>query len=309
MRVWPVWLVILATLAGCSSPDAATSEVTQEALPEIGKLRGLVVDEAITPIDGARVVFMNIELETVTGIDGLFGVDNLPVGPYRLRITKADHDAVEVVTHVAKGDGEPSPEQFMLTRTPGSAPFAVPATHTGWIGCEALLFYILQNCDGGTSTFGPPDNRVLLTQPAGIPRAVHVELAWIPAQEFAKSLTLTYGTCSGVEYCDPQPPSDTFMCTGWGASPLWCRINHTGVERSADGNAHQNLRDAGHGVKPLPGLAIHVGADCANCLPAPYDTWGLGLVVQQEVDIFTWSFYNFEPAEGWSFVDDGEPSP
>ncbi len=307
MRVWPVWILLVATLGGCSDADTP-AEPSNEVEPlGIGNLRGLVVDDAIVPIQGAKVVITNIDLATVTGIDGTFGVDNLEEGPHRLRITKPDHDPVEITVHVEAGVTDPESVRIQMTRIPGTVPLAVPAVHAGWIGCEALVLYILQNCDADTGAFGPADNHVLMGQPDRTPDAVHVEIAWEAAQEFAESLTLTYGTCSGTDYCDPQPPSKTFLCSAWGASPLWCRVNQTGVERSASGMGHQNLRDTDHGIKPITGLAIHVGADCSNCLMPPYQSWGVGLAVQQEIEIFTWSFFNFEPQAGWSFLTDGEP--
>lgn len=309
MRAWPVLLVLLATLGGCSSADDATPENVQSALPGIGNMRGLVVDDTITPLEGARVVVKDLELETLTGVDGTFGVDNLEEGPYRIRVTKADHDPVEVTVHIVAGVTDPPAVRVQMARQEGTIPLAVPSIHAGWIGCEALVLYILQNCDAGTSTFGPADNHILLTQPDGVPDAVHVEIAWTAGQDFAKSLTLTYGTCSGTEFCDPMPPSSTYLCTAWGESPLWCRINQTGVERSGDGLGHQNLRDTEHGVKPLTGLAVHVGADCSNCLVPPYNSWGVGLAVQQQIEVFTWTFFNFEPAAGWGFLADGDPTP
>lgn len=310
MRAWPVWLLLLTTLAGCTNGgDVGTEGTPALALPGIGNMRGLVVDDAIVPIEGARILLKNIELEAFTGVDGTFGVDNLEEGPYRVRITKLDHDPQELTIQVVAGVEEPTAARIQLTRVAGSVPLAVPAVHTGWIGCEALVLYALQNCDGGTSTFGPPDNHLVMSQPDGVPDAVHVEVAWEATQDFAKSLTLTFGTCSGVAYCDPQPPSKTYLCTAWGASPLWCRVDQVGAERSGEGTGHQNLRDTGHGTKPLTGLAIHVGADCTHCLVSPYESWGLGLAVQQDFDVFTWSFFNFQPAEGWSFVRDGEPKP
>ncbi len=306
MRAWPVLLLLLATLAGCSSADEAAREPVQ-ALPGIGNLRGLVVDDAITPLAGVKVVVKELGLETVTGTDGMFGVNNLEEGPHRIRATLADHAPVELTVHIVAGVTEPEAVRLQMARTPGTIPLAVPAIHSGWIGCEVLILYALQNCDAGTSTFGPPDNHVLMNQPDDVPDAVHVEVAWEAAQDFASDLTLTYGTCTGIEYCDPQPPSKSFLCSAWSASPLWCRVSQTSVERSGGGPGHQNLRDTAHGTMPLTGLAIHVGASGGNCMPSPYHSYCLGAVVQQEIAIFTWSFYNFEPAEGWSFVADGAP--
>ncbi len=299
-------LVVLAIiLAGCSQAEPEAEPVLEADLGQ-GVIRGLVVDSAITPLEGVTILLADHDVTAYTDADGEFSFSNVDAGVYRLVVSLYGYLDQQATVTVEPGILDPERVQVELVRLPGTEPLAVPAKHDARIGCEVIVLYALQSCDPGNVGL-ESDNAFLMRVDDRIPRAVHVELGWSPNQEVGKSLTLNYGTCTGNEYCDPKPPADTFLCQTFGESPLWCRVTQTGVERSGSGSAAATILHTGHGTKANSAIAVHVGADCAVCLPAPYQEWGLGAVAEQGVETFLWSFYNFEPPTGWSFIRDGAP--
>src|SRR5688500_17265416 len=97
--------LLAAVLAGCSGspsspgeigvesqpPEAVRSNETMAALftpsPKTrGHLAGVVVDEAIRPIEGAQVRLPGLDLERKSDRDGSFGFVDLHPGPYFLTV-------------------------------------------------------------------------------------------------------------------------------------------------------------------------------------------------------------------------------
>src|ERR1051326_5321282 len=83
-------LLAAAVLAGCSGSGKAPA-ATLQATPTTGILRGVVVDEAIRPLEGARVTVplaAGGDVNATTKADGAFAFDQLPPGGYVVRVHK-----------------------------------------------------------------------------------------------------------------------------------------------------------------------------------------------------------------------------
>jgi hypothetical protein len=306
VRVLTVMLLVSAILAGCSEAPEEVAPLLEADVGQ-GVIHGIVVDATIAPMAGVTIAILNHNATAVTDEDGRFGFSNVDAGVYRLRATLTGHGDQELTAPVEPGNLNPKLLQFEMVRIPGTEPVAIAAKHDAWISCELLIAAFPTSCSTAVPVFGAADNRIQISVDDRVPDAVHVEFGWVANQDAANSLSMIYGTCSDDQYCDPFPPEETFMCQTWGPSPLYCRVTQTGVERNGAGSAYQNIMESKHGQKPPTSLSIHIGADCAPCFPAPYDELGIGIALEQGVETFVWSFYNFEPADGWSFVNDGSP--
>src|ERR1041385_3723032 len=98
-------LVLAAVLAGCSGSPSAPAEVLVQSQPQPGAeevhssngtaaaalapppktrghIAGVVVDDAIRPIAGAKVKLPGMDLAPTTDRDGAFGFVDLLPGPY-----------------------------------------------------------------------------------------------------------------------------------------------------------------------------------------------------------------------------------
>lgn len=296
-------LVACLTLAGCSG--AAVEEVSGAPA---GVIRGVVVDAGVAPVTDATVRVEGTDLQATSDADGAFVFTGLPPGSYFLAASKPGYQSVQAGATVVAGVAEPPLVRLQMDPVPSLVPYALPATHTGWIACEALVAMFLQPCDAGTGAFREPDNMLFLPGDDRATDAIQLELQWEAQQDVGRRLTQTIGSCDGGAYCDPYAGED-FLCQNWGPSPLWCRV----TALAGEGNGHfccaEGLHTQGHGKGTGTGVSVHVGADCSVCADPVDPALGVGIVFEQQVTAYLWSFYHFEPEPGWLFVEDGEPVP
>lgn len=127
-------LALLLLLAGCAAPPSATTEqrlqeislehVAVETGASMGGIRGVVVDEDIRPVAGAKVVVRGVQGGAMTGADGIFAVHHVPAGLTFIDVEAtgfvATRTAIEVVA------GQPSEARLLLAKDP--APMAYHET-------------------------------------------------------------------------------------------------------------------------------------------------------------------------------------
>jgi hypothetical protein len=149
-------VVTASVLAGCSSPPAASAEIlveskppeevrSSDALPALaepeaktrGHLAGVVVDEAIRPLEGALVRLPGLDLERTTDRDGSFGFVDLHPGPYFLTVELEGYYAAEAMLRV-------STEEFTRAKVILAA---VP---------PAEAYHVTQSFEGFTDLTGDP---------------------------------------------------------------------------------------------------------------------------------------------------------
>jgi hypothetical protein len=143
--------VLLASslLAGCSGTASAPPEViveskpveevhSNETLPAVftpspktrGHIAGVVVDEAIRPIQGARVRLPGLDLARTTDRDGSFGFVDLHPGPYFITVEATGFYAAEAVLEVSAE--EFTRAKVILTRVPPPEPYKVTQSFEGY---------------------------------------------------------------------------------------------------------------------------------------------------------------------------------
>ncbi len=315
MRPTPiVLLLVLALLAGCSDDKASDTDsepITDDlkSTATTGVIRGVILDETITPVEGVSVSIKGHRNATTTGPDGRFGFDGLEPGTYVLDASKPGHDQVQTTAKVLAGVSAPAILKITLPRLPETVPYILPIQVRGILNCEVLAGALLQSCDLDTGVAGEDTAQFFLPVDERVPHAVQVELDWESNQQAGDSLTMTFGSCTGGDYCSPYGIGTNMLCQTWGQSLLWCSVNQYSVVRSGKGAGGSTVGQTNLGVGSGPGIALAVGADCSLCTPAATpqcsDACGVGVVLQQEFDAYVHVFYNFTPEEGWLFVEDG----
>lgn len=142
-------LLLSSLLAGCSGAPSVPAEVLIESKPpeEVhsndtvaavftpspktrGHIAGVVVDEAVRPIPGARVVLPGLDLERTTDRDGSFGFVDLHPGPYFITVNATGYFDAEAVLHV--GEDEFTRAKVILTAMPPPEPFRVQFNFEGY---------------------------------------------------------------------------------------------------------------------------------------------------------------------------------
>ncbi|MEA3137632.1 MAG: Carboxypeptidase regulatory-like domain [Thermoplasmata archaeon] len=150
-------LLLSALLAGCNGAPSAPAEVVIESKPaeEIhsedpadpveavftpspktrGHIAGVVVDDAIRPIEGAVVHLPGLDLERVTDRDGSFGFVDLHPGPYFITINATGFYDAEAVLQVSAD--EFTRAKVILTRIPPPDPYRVQQSFEGFADVTA----------------------------------------------------------------------------------------------------------------------------------------------------------------------------
>lgn len=299
--VWLAPAVLLTFLAGCAqdpADDAGSDSFVPEeefedytATETTGVIRGVVIDDAIRPVEGALIT-LNLGPDgarNATSSDsGAFGFADLEPGTYFMQVSKAGYNAVQASADVVAGDDEPALVKVLLSVNPDERPYFSVINWNGYIECSfrvavpGVTSVGVNACNG----VGNQDVNFPLAPMDAIPTFVQAELIWENTQPTGSGLSFVVGPpdCRDVKYNRAD-----------GESPLVIRMNQT--EILADSEAAED-----DGFLPESGICYrafsYVSAQSAGAL---------GLVTSQQFDAFYHVFYNMMPPEGWQFSIDGDP--
>lgn len=313
MRTLIALLLVATTLAGCSDAPAVTDdgpdfgELDVVPTATTGVIRGLVVDETIAPIAGAKVVIVGETKETTSNDAGLFGFRDLEAGTYFLEISKSGYASVQQSAEVSAAI-EPAITKVQLIRIPGTEPAFVQHSYEGYIACGLQAGNRLIGADvcNPVGLHGEDDADPLLFIDGGPPDFYQSEITWEHTQEFGRQLTSTQYTCDDAS-CDRAIGSPDRFCQVWGPAPLLCRVTPAAGWGNADGTGGgEGIATSRLGAEPGGGYVVEMRADCTVCVPAT--ALGVGLILEQNFLLYNHLFYNFEPAEEWRFLTDGAPT-
>jgi Carboxypeptidase regulatory-like domain len=161
MRPVAPLLALAILLAGCSQGPAAPAEIIVESKPieEVtsdtpvqavftpspksrGHIAGVVVDEAIRPIENATVRLPGLDLERPTDRDGSFGFVDLHPGPYYVLIEREGYYAAEATVEVAAD--EFTRVKVVLKAIPPPDPYRVMQSWDGYAEVTQMdtLFFV-----------------------------------------------------------------------------------------------------------------------------------------------------------------------
>lgn len=297
-------LLVVATLllAGCTSDSGSPSGGNAgenappiEATATTGGIRGVVVDDRITPIKGATVSITPGDKTLETGEDGLFAVSGLEPGEYFIRASHPLYSDAQQSTSVVAGEANPKAVKIQLVRSVFENPYYQTLTYDGFIVCSINIIVLLsEECGEGVGTpcevpavgcqrvGGQDGNNVQFDFTIGAgAKTLVVEKYWEPTSEAGTAL---YSPISTAWSCLP-------VCSGnrvseiEGESPLYTTIDNATLE------AEEILPDE-------TVISIFTWA-------SPETT---GAVLNQKYTDYVTVFYHVPAPEGWSFVN-GSPNP
>lgn len=137
---------VRSSAAGGDAPAAAVFEASASAR---GHIAGVVVDEAIRPIEGAQVRLPGMNQEQSTRPDGSFGFVDLYPAPYLVTIEATGYDPADAMLEVQPG--EFTRAKVILTAIPPPEPYHVTQSFEGYTeltGDPVLGFNLLcTQCD------------------------------------------------------------------------------------------------------------------------------------------------------------------
>lgn len=309
----PLALVALVVplLAGCSDGGGGGGEdidfeaLQLEATPTTGVIRGVVVDQAVTPVAGATVALTSTGASTTSDDSGLFGFDGLPGGPHFMTVTKPGYRTTQQSSEVVPGVAEPAIVKVLLVADPSSLPFVVVHSYDGYIQCSfkaANFVFDAESCDpGGATGLSANDDSAPWFPVTGQPDFYQSEMQWQSTQTLGQSLVTIQWACNEGECGD----DDFRLCNVRGPSPLVCRVNRTAS--LVEGGGGVGIEEAQFGTENM-GYSVSMFANCFDgCVPGT--VLGAGAVLEQRFQIYNHLFYGYQPPDGWLFLTDGPPPP
>ena len=289
-----LWMALLVLLAGCADdarpePAGEDEEPTLAATDETGVLRGVVIDEAITPVVGAPVtVTLNGEEVAVvtTDADGEFGLDGLEPGVYILRAEPEGFIANTGRATVVAGVDEPEVVKLVMQRDLQAAKFALQTVWDGHMVCAATggNYCALPRLYTGIDPFNDNSIRLFYDEFVDVgrqPTFVQGEVVWESTQAVTPTLH-TRWTATNPTLWSTGQWNYTFG-TAAGESPIVFAIDQTMVDESR--------------------LAIDMGVSLEMFATTP------GIVLDQPFTVYITAFYGYTPPDGWRFVDDSAVPP
>lgn len=333
MRVLPVALLVLLSLAGCSGqPTGAVADGDATANPTgVGSLVGVVFDEAVRPLAEANVsaVGPSGTLVAVTDADGEFRFDGLAAGVYLVEASKRFYIAHQQAVTVVEGP-EPETTRFQLTFEASSVPYANVYKLDGFYECGAYPMRVCSNVNIATSVvlcaYHPAlclgnvtQDRSLFFQwvEPGLD-FLQTEMSWTPTTETGKEMGLLIG--GGTEAELREGVALPAYNVTYGASPLmlrvsnheaedaWCRRNDQ-CETSQVVNESRIGVDRALLVQVDMGPTYRVAESCGTPELQEVSPCGVGFNAQQPYTLIVTTFYGYEPPVDWLFSTTGDVPP
>jgi hypothetical protein len=293
--------LLMTVLAGCSSDggeaadDADFKDLDLKATSTKGLIRGVVVDDAVRPLAGAKVSLQTAgePLETTTSDEGLFGFGDLDPGTYFIFASKAGFKAVQSSTDVVAGVDEPPILRILLAADESFvAPFAEQYVFDGFIECstgagaEGVGYAYGSICSSSPELF-PNDRFAVNYALSAAPTFVQSEMIWQSTQAANEWLSHSF------HYDDSSHTDGINDRSVEGPNPL---VNTMDAETALE-------YTTGEGAESDYDLRIRV-------FTVATDGTGPALTFQQRFTVYTTIFYGYEPPAGWTLNASGEvPEP
>ncbi len=195
MRFTACLLVAVMLLAGCTAPDDDVAPDETDG----ASIRGLVVNPALLPMEGARVQILGTSLENTTNADGTFHFDDVPLRS-EPPILLVRLDGYRDLTHALPEPLQPGDDHEIRVELQYAAidePYREHMPFNGFIACSALV--AAGHSHGGAdheddqtdcSANAPSDDVWEFQVDAGVENVV-IEVAWDADTQAAEYLSMT----------------------------------------------------------------------------------------------------------------------
>jgi hypothetical protein len=299
MRGFVAMATVVAVLfSGCAaqSSDGAPAEEPLafedlDVSATKGLIRGVVISETITPIEGATVELrLGTATQKVSDAQGAFVFTELEPGDYFLTVSKAGYFPVQSSATVVAGVADPPIVKVQLVFDAANQPFTEMLQWTGFFACGAgsnlgnppppapsgvgvnpCAVDAIACDEAGVCTLGSSNTHDFEFGAARLPDFGQAEAVWTGTQPLGNALNLGWHDEGTSDYKSIS-----------GESPLVLPTTREEIVEAHDENITSLL------VRIFPG-----------------NQQELTVTLQQRFDVYVTYFYGFTPREGWTFFADG----
>lgn len=302
-------LLLLVSLAGCAESggqagerDDTFDDVDVRVDDATGAILGVVVDEAIVPVEGATVTVQGDGRSTETDAQGRFVFDRVPAGTHFLEVRKLNYETAQSSVEVEAGVDQPPVLKVQVSRLFTGQPYMQGVQFQGFIACAyqagitapCVTDYtqVVPGCGSGCvpilRTIMGDARDTMVEVDAGWQTHI-AEVVWEPsAQGTSNALGLIYRDF-------PVGGANHQYGAVSGPSPLHLRFEVGVKHATQSGPASEMIPPEGYDE-----IIAFVGTRS--------DGEPVALTLQQEFEMFLHTFYHGKPPEDWAFLaGDGNP--
>ncbi len=295
MRAWTLAVLITATvLAGCAdAPEPVLDDPEIVVTETTGGVRGVIVDDSITPLAGVTVMISSGATVT-TDETGTFVFSKLDPQTYFILVSKIGYQEVQS-SFVVNAGKVTEGVRVQLARLPGVDPSFIPTTFDGFYECGYAIWVQTDSCDWVIRT--AHDGGVPL-----VPRGVQNNI--------------------NTAYYDLDGAATSIIQEGFFdddvTSTFWFMISSTPIDNFCDCSdtdylSHEGTEGYSYGrldrdVTAWPPLDQPYAV--RGFLPFQDGVTDVDYAFNVQFQIITTTFLNWVPAEGWNYADrDSYPAP
>lgn len=309
-------LVTCILIAGCSDAPKEETAAFDDVVPE-GAIRGVVVDQAIVPIEGATVTVVGKELTATTDANGAFAFPDVAPGTYFLEASHPFYDTQQTSVEVTEGTAPIT--KLQLSRLVFESPYTSQVHLRGYLSCSSNAGGIIaEECGEGAGVpcsapvigdvpvigcqrlGGAPDNvpEATFFTDGGPVKTIQAEVVWEPTLVVGNGIQEGgFTTIMATHFvCDPVCRYEDSLDDKVGHSPLIMRTN--------DG-------DQGGSYFTAPDVQIE-DANITAETPVSVFIWTsdedlAAVTFDQPFEVFVTVAYVLPLPEDYVFIEDGAP--
>lgn len=165
-------LLVLVGLAGCADGGADGPVVDGLNVSETtGGIRGIVVDAAVVPVEGATITLAG-GASTTSSASGLFNFTGLEPGDHFLTVSKLGYTSVQQSATVVAGVPDPPVVKVLLERLTSAVPYIDHYKLDGFYECGYGMPVQTDSCDWAYRTVWDEYNNTQGSPPPFLPRTI-----------------------------------------------------------------------------------------------------------------------------------------
>lgn len=309
-------LLLAALFAGCSS--SKDTEEPGGGLPvteTTGGIRGLVVDQSIVPVEGARIS-LSSGANATSAADGTFNFTGLAPGDHLLQVGKPGYTPVQVTALVEAGVPDPPVVKVLLQAITTAKPYVDHFKLEGFYECSQAVFFVTDTCDWPYRTAWDEANDTgnRPPTPRSALRYYNTQLIDVPEDTFSivqegfwedESVHLFWIMLDGTPIDSGCDCSETWANVIGGPSPLYNRLdrftptgeNNTEFRADYDGNGVFGRFPNGQTVASRGFIPFQEAPVAESSDP---NTW-YSVAQNFQFTVVTTLFHNTAAPEGWTF--------